>query len=134
MRFKCWSELESGEDRQPSKKPGWEGKKVLTRKGRSPGPLCLPEPCGRLSTDPPPNQVIRLGPDVRSYSSAWVVQGRLGFYGGVQTGPMISPPGEIQGLSLGSFLGGDPPVFPVSNPEHDSEQEPIKCSVRWTNK
>lgn len=124
MRIKGWRKQEEPkEDRNP-KKLGWEGKKVVSR---SPRLLCLPpvhSPTGRCPlTVHLARPTLRLGSRVRSYSPAWLLQEGPGFSLGRPDRPNSKPSrGYLQDLSLGSVLGGDTPVFPVSNPEPGSEQ------------
>lgn len=79
--------------------------------------------------------MLREGPQVGSYSSAWTLQEGWGFLCGLARQAQLSAfRVHLQDLSLGSFLGGDHPVFPVSNLEPGLEQGLIRYLMRWRNK
>lgn len=136
MTIEGWSEQEGPEEDRNPKKRGWEGKKVVSR---SPRRLCLP-PVRRPVGDQPltrriARHMLRVGPQDGSCSSAWTLQEGWRFLCGLARQAQLSAfRVDLQDLSLGSLLGGDTPVFPVSNLEPGLEQGLIRYLMRWRNK
>lgn len=107
IRSKGWSEQEGPEEDRNPKKPGWEGKKVVSR---SPRLFCLPpvpETCGGPATDP-----SHSGAHAQGGAAGWELLISMDLAGGMgvslwvgQTGPTLSLPSASSGPVFGLFPG-----------------------------